>query len=440
MSAASRFAIQASRVRQVYRGWWIVLISYYAQLITAGAGGWVFGILILPMQQELGWSQKSIVLVLLINRALGGLLSVPLGPIVDRHGSRVLMTVSAMLAGTGLILVSFAHSMPMFYASWALYGLATPGIGLLGPRVAISNWFIRQRARAFVLFTMGSATAGIAAAPAAAWIDENYGWRTVWIILGCASFTVAPLAWITVRRRPEDLGLLPDGDTPGSEQAAVIAGTTAAAATRVRDAVWTVRQALRTRAFWLITLGFLLTAMPSSAIFINISGFVQSHGYTRTDGAMIVSVYGVGVFGGRWVWGWFLERMSLHRTMIAFAAIYSASIIAFALQQEIYGIAFTTFWLGVAVSGGQLLNAQALPDYYGRTIVGSLTGFAMLANTVVGGSAPILTAAVFDATGGYLPAFLAFAGVCLVAAISFALSTPPKHPGDVAPPAVIATA
>ncbi|MEI7925386.1 MAG: MFS transporter [Chloroflexota bacterium] len=427
MSAASLLAAQTTRVRHVYRGWWIVLISYYTQLITAGAGGWIFGSLILPMQHDLGWNQKSITVVLLINRIIGGVLAVPLGPIVDRHGSRVLMTVSAVLAGLGLLAVSMAHSRPAVYAAWALYGLATPGIGLLGPRVVIPNWFIRKRATAIAWFSMGSATAGIAAVPAAAWVNEHYGWRMVWFILGIACFSVAPLSWIAVRRRPEDVGLLPDGDEAGAVAAREAARP---ASQRVREAVWTVRQALRTRAFWLMTAGFLLTSMPSSAIFINISGFVQSFGYTAIDGAWIVSVYGFGVFGGRWVWTWFLGRMGIYRTMIAFAVIYAVSIGVFTMQHSYLGIALTTFWLGVAVSGSQLLNVQAIPDYYGRSIVGSLTGFSTLANTAVGGAAPLLTAAVFDATGGYVPAFLAFGAVCVVAAVSFALSPPPAHPGE----------
>ena len=121
---------------------------------------------------------------------------------------------------------------------------------------------------------------------------------------------------------------------------------------------------------------------------------MQSFGYTAIDGAWIVSIYGFGVFGGRWVWGWFLERIGLYRTMVAFAVIYAVSIGVFTLQHTYLGIALTTFWLGVAVSGSQLLNVQAIPDYYGRNIVGSLTGFSTLANTMIGGAAPIITAAV----------------------------------------------
>ena len=444
MSVEGLLATQRSRVRGVYRGWWIVVISYYTQLITAGAGGWVFGVLILSMQKDFGWRQTSIALVLTQTRWTSGFLSVPLGPYVDKHGTRLLMSLSAILAGVGLIIVGLSHGsnvifggwgfLPpatmagtMYFGGWLLYGLAQPGVGILGPRVVISNWFVRKRAQAFVWFTLGSATAGIVAAPLAQRIDALYGWRTVWIILGLMSLTVAPLSWALIRRRPEDIGLLPDGDLPGQ----VIPVTKSRVADAVTTAPWTVGEAMRTRAFWLLTLGFLLVSMPSGSIFINISGFVQSHGFSAADGAKVVGIYGLGVLAGRPTWGFFLPRVGLYKTMVIFALIYAVSIAIFSLQTtSIVGIYLTTIWLGIAISGSQLLNAQALPDYFGREIVGRLTGYSQIANVLVAGSAPILTAFVFDRTGGYVPAFLFFAAACVVAAVAFFFSQPPLHPSE----------
>ena len=108
-----------------------------------------------------------------MNRFLGGMLSAPLGPLVDRHGSRVLMTVSAALAGVAMIAVGMAHSIVWFYAAWALFGIATPEVSLLGPRVTIANWFTRRHPTALVLFTLGSATAAIILVPAAVWTTEH---------------------------------------------------------------------------------------------------------------------------------------------------------------------------------------------------------------------------------------------------------------------------
>jgi len=433
VNAIGALSAQKARVGRVYRGWWIVMLSFYSQLVTVAAGGYVFGVLILSMQRDLGWSQSAVVGPLTVNRWLSGLLSVPLGPIVDRHGARLSMTLSALLAGLGLIAVASAHSPLVFYGAWALFGLAQPGVGLLGPRVVIANWFVKKRAKAFVLFTLGSSAAGLIAVPAGAYIDAQYGWRVVWVILGVLCISVAPLSWWAIRRRPEDLGLLPDGDEPGdvgpdghaSGQAAASAANAVAA-----DTPWTVREALRNRSFWLLTFGFLLVAMPSSAIFLNISGFAQSHGLSRGVSASLVSVYAAGSLGARPLWGFFLSRVGLHRTLVVFAAVYGASIAVFAIQTREVPLYFTALFLGFGISGSQLLQAQAIPDYFGRRIVGSLTGFSTLANVAIAGSAPQMTAFVFDRTGGYVMAFLFFAVACGVASIAFIFSPPPVHPTD----------
>jgi len=425
MSLVGALVMRRDRIRGMYRGWWIVILAFYSQLVTVAASGYVFGVLILSMQRDLGWTQAAILGPLLLNRWLSGLLSVPLGPVVDRYGSRVLMTVSALLAGVGLIGVAFAHSTLAFYVSWALFGIAQPGLGLLGPRVVIANWFVKKRSKAFVLFTLGSSAAGVIAAPAAAWIDIRFGWQIVWVILGVMCLSVAPLTWWAVRRRPEDVGLLPDGEIVEAGDA-----STATAVAEPASSAWTVRQALRTRSFWLLTIGFLLVAMPAGSIFINISGFVQSNGFSKGTGATAVALYAAGSLGARPVWGFFLDRVGLHRTLVVYACAYATAIAVFSLQTGWLQIYATALLLGFGISGSQLLNAQALPDYFGRHIVGALTGFSTLANVAVGGSAPQLTAIMYDRTGTYVPTFLFFAVACAVAAVAFAFAPPPVHPSD----------
>lgn len=97
-----------------------------------------------------------------------------LGPIADRYGVRVLMTVSAVLAGVCLIGTSFADSMTAYYASWAVFGLAIPGLTNVGPSVAVSNWFVRKRSQAVMFYTFGAATAGVALAPLMSVVASEY--------------------------------------------------------------------------------------------------------------------------------------------------------------------------------------------------------------------------------------------------------------------------
>ena len=138
------------------------------------------------------------------------------------------------------------------------------------------------------------------------------------------------------RRRPEDLGLLPDGDAP--EEGTNADGTGAPPRAPIVESPWTVREALRTRTFWLLTVGFLLISMPSGTILINISAFTQSHGFTKEIGGTVVGIYGFGVLFGRPTWGVLQSRIGLHRTMVAYAAVYAASIALFASQSSLIGI------------------------------------------------------------------------------------------------------
>lgn len=115
---------------------------------------------------------------------------------------------------------------------------------------------------------------------------------------------------------------------------------------------------------------------------------------------------------------------------MVFACSYAVAIAVFSLQTGWVQLYATALLLGFGISGSQLLNAQVLPDYFGRHIVGALTGFSTLANVAVGGSAPQFTAIIYDRTGSYVPTFLFFAVACAVAAVAFVFSPPPVHPSE----------
>jgi len=413
------------RGRRIYRGWWIVLSCYFAQMIASGASGWVFGILIAPMGAELGWTRSEIVVAITISSLIGGLLAAPLGPIVDRYGPRLLMTVSLAIAGTMLILLAFVHERWQYYLVWAVIGIAQPGFGTLAPVVALANWFIRRRALAFMLFTFGSATAGIFLTRVAAWMAPEYGWRTVWVAMGIAVWLLVPLTWASVRRRPEDVGLLPDGDT----EVRSADDAEAAAGTAVVEVQWTAREALRTPAFWLLTFGFTLVGAPSSSIFVHMAPYVVSKGHSLAAGAAVVSWYGIGVLGGRPVYGYLIAKLGVRWTLVVYAATYGAVILAFLFPTDLLAIQVTAVLLGIAIAGGQQLQGQAFPDYYGRSVVGTLSGYASIAMTLARAGGPLFAALAFDVGGSYVFPFAAFGVACLVAALAFALAGPPRHPG-----------
>ena len=423
---------------RIFRGWWIVLTCFLSQLFATSAAGWVFGVLIEPMGRELGWSRSAIVFAITVATLLGGLLAGVFGPAVDRYGPRVLMTATLLAGGAALILLAGVHTRWQYYLIWSLYGVASVGFNHLGPVVALANWFVRRRAVAFMLFTVGSATAGIALAPLMGQVEAAYGWRVVWVVMGVSVCSIAPLAWITIRRRPDDLGLLPDGDTAPPTLSREAAPAAAQRAASLEDGgvlegtsrEWTVHEALHTRAFWLTTVGFTLIGLPQWSIFVHMAPYIVSKGFTPQEGALVVSVYGVGVLSGRPLYSYIITHYGIHRVMLIFGGFYGSTILLFTAPHSLLMLHVTAVILGVAIAGGQQLQAQAFPDYYGRNVVGALAGYSGIALTVARAVGPLLAAFAYDRNGSYVLTFVAFAVACFVAVGIFLVGPPPVHPAD----------
>jgi sugar phosphate permease len=419
------------------------------QLASSGASGWVFGVLILPMQEDLGWSRSTIVGVLTLHRLVGGACGFWLGPVVDRHGARLLITVSAVVGGVSLLCLSLVQAPWQSYVVWGVFGLTVPGLTTLGPIASISNWFIRRRAQAIMFFTFGSAMAGLVLAPLMAAVAADLSWRVAWVLMGLLLLAIAPLAWWSIRRRPEDVGLLPDGDVVASAVAALpalvhatavgtasqpatatVAADPAGAGQPLVEPRFTAAMAVRSRSFWLLTLGFTLTMLPASSIFIHMSAYVQSKGFSVEEGAAAVSIYGLGAVAGRFIWGFTVAQAGLHRSLIAWGVLYGLSILVYTLPADILTIYATTILLGIAIAGSQQLRAQTYPDYFGREVVGTLVGYSSLVGTLAGAAAPLLVAIAFDETGSYDGTFVVFGLCCLAAAAGFALSKPGRAPAE----------
>jgi MFS family permease len=404
----------------MYRGWWIVLTAFLSQFASTGASGWVFGVLLLPMQEDLGASRSAIVGVLVVQRLIGGFAGAFLGPLIDRYGTRLLTSLSALVAGASLFGLALVQEPWQPYVAWAVFGLTLPGLSTVAPVAAISSWFVRQRTQAIVTYTFGGAVAGLVLAPSMAVVANSLSWRAVWVCLAVMFWALVPLAWATIRRRPEDLGLSPDGQAP--EPSRLRSGP--ARPSLVENEDWTVSEALKSRTFWLLTAGFTLTMLPASSIFIHMTSHVQSKGFSLEEGATAVSIYGFGAVLGRFFWGFMVARGGLRRALVGWAFLYGVSIILYALPSSILLIYAASVLLGVAVAGSLQFRAQVFPDFYGRHIVGSLVGYSSAIGTLAGAAAPLIVAYAFDLTGEYGSIFILFGVCCLAAGVAFMSCTP----------------
>ncbi len=184
------------------------------------------------------------------------------------------------------------------------------------------------------------------------------------------------------------------------------------------------RQVVRSATFWLLTAGFTLTMLPASSIFIHMTAYVQSKGFSLEEGAAAVSIYGFGAMAGRFVCGFTVGRAGIRRALVLWGLLYGTSIIIYALPTSIITIYAATVFLGITVAGSLQFRAQTFPDYFGRHIVGTLVGYSFAIGTVAAATAPLLVAFAFDLTGNYTAIFITFGACCLAASFGFALARP----------------
>ena len=422
------------RIRcKLFYGWWVLYAAILASVFVSGIGNWTLTILITPMSEDLGWSHAQILGSLTVAGLSGAVISPLVGRIVDRHGARIVIPSGLLFLGLAAVLTSRIQALWQFYALYAVgLGVSQSAVSRVGVQATASNWFARKRGIAFGTLMAGSTISGVAFTLVSQAIADQWDWRMVWLILGLAVILVPfPLGWFVIRRRPEDIGLHPDGDVaPPVVPLEQGPGNYAARAIGAAEAGWTMREATKTRTFWLLNVGLLLIGFPSSSIIVVMHPYFTELGVSSTTAAQLVSFYAISSFLGALVWGMLLQHWSLRVLLIPSTVVYGTAIALFIVLGEFSSVPllyFSILLLGLSIMGISLIGNQVWADYYGRKEVGSIIGMSNLLRTVPFAVGPLLAGAIHDSMGSYPPAFSLFAALCFTAAIGFFFAKPPRN-------------
>ncbi len=410
----------------MFYGWWVVFASGGIIFLTGGTFFYGFGTLITPMTKEFGWSRAAIAGAFSLRTELGGVGAPVAGYLVDRMGPRRLVLVGVFLVGTGFILLSRIE------AVWHLYAVAAfIAIGMsatAGPvaMTAVAHWFQRKRGRALALMTVGGGSSGVMVLVLASLIAA-FDWRTALLIMGLIQWAVCiPLALI-VRNRPQDLGLLPDGElalpteeevAAGQRQAPTVgAGGPGDGVAARQDEGLTIGQALRTRSFWLMAIAMSLIGFGSLAIIAHQVAFLEeSVGLSSLTASAAQMAVPIVSLVGRLGFGWLADYVDKRKVLAAaylFIAvgILLAATVQSAWQVPLYLIIFAPGW------GGSISVRPAFQaEYFGLRAFGGIQGLMFFVASVGAFAGPIFAGAIYDIMDTYRPAFLVVGLAALVAA------------------------
>ncbi|MFW6126003.1 MAG: MFS transporter, partial [Chloroflexota bacterium] len=395
----------------------------------AGTYFYGFGAFINPLRRSFGWSHAQISLAFSLRSAETGPIAPLAGWLVDRIGPRIVGLIGILVMGLGFFLLSQTNSLAVFYITYLTAALGASLCAPVMPMTNIANWFIRKRGRAFGIYTAGAGMSGLLV-PVITWLLGVYHWRTVLMLLGGGAWVLGLPMALVLRQRPEKYGLQPDGveshpetEIFGGSQEQEVEGLS-------------IRQTLKDRSFWLLTVAFMFSFAPLNAVSIflipYLSDPVEQHGLALA-GAMAgaaVTIMTLSSLGGRFAFGWLADYLQPRRIIMVLLLVQAAGLAVLANLQSTWHLIPFFILFAPAYGGIIAVRPVILAQYYGRHALGTIQGLTMATMTVGGVMTPIIVGLLRDATGGYQWPFLVFTITTVLALPLLWLARPPAIQKD----------
>jgi len=294
--------------------------------------GATFGAYLLEVQDEFGWSKAAISSAFSVSFVLSGLIAPGQGWLIDRFSPRFVMRIGALMLGAAFILLSQINNLWLFWVAVILIGLGTNLGGFMTMNTAVVAWFVRKRARALGISSVGLGIGGLIA-PAITWSLVTNGWRPTALVTGIVIMLLAlPLSTL-LRRRPSDYGLLPDGLTQAEADA-----LPERVPTNVTTVDFTVGEALRDRSFWFVSVGHGMALLSVFVVMVHlVPHLVEGHGWSETSAQWMFGVVSVSSILGQVGGGFLGDRFS--KTKISAACMVGHFIaLMMAIRADFYGM------------------------------------------------------------------------------------------------------
>src|SRR6478735_11490794 len=409
---------------RLFYGWRMVGAATGMQFLQAALVNNAFGAYVAVLAEERGWSKTALSGAAALQQMETAILGPVLGWLLDRFGPRVFIRAGVFFLGGGLMLLSTVDSLAGFYGAFVVIAMGGSLAGFFPLNVALIHWFERFRARALSSMSLGLAFGGLAA-PLIAWSLQAHGWRPTAFYSGMVAIAVGfPLA-LVMRNKPEDYGERVDGFQHGSSTTrSEIADDTRSG---TRD--FTAREAVRTPAFWLISLGHGFALFVVHTVLVHaITHMKQGLGYSIATAAMVMAMVTafqiVGVMLGWWLGDRFDKRLISATCMLMHAsglllltyAVAMPMLVGFAV---LHGIAW-----GLRGPFMQAIRA----DYFGRAAIGMILGLSYMIIILGQMGGPLLAGAFADAHGNYRTGFTILAILAGLGSFFFLLARKPTRP------------
>lgn len=454
-----------SRVRGVFYGWWLVPISGIVHMTTSVPLFHAMGLWFVALESAFGWNRTQLSLAFAFTRIEGGILGPIEGYLVDRLGVRRMVLIGLSILGVGFLLFSqvrdskdipiikdlpfellpeFARIVEpalMFYLVFMIMALGQGLSGWLTMNTMLNNWFTRHKAKAMGYSSAIGRLGALVLIPAIAWAvdpeQDNFGWSMTALTLGVVTLVmVIPISRL-IRNRPEDYGLLPDGDEPRTAPSTTRTGRPAARRAPPSGADFTLRDAMLTPTFWLISFGQGFTSMVLIAMMAHLAPMLYDQGVSVPMAGWVVSTYTAMSMIFQIVGGYVGDMISKRFAYFVFTSIQASAVVVLVFVPEIsaflglplLAVVFSfAILFGIGFGGRNPISTSIRGEYFGRSSFGKIMGMSQVPMNIMLLGAPIYPAIMLGIQGSYDFAFLSLAALNFIGGAMFLMAKRPVKP------------
>lgn len=404
-----------------YYGWLVLGTAALGAFIATGVAQTVLGGVQDLIAQDMGWDRTTIAFAATAATWTSGLTMPFVGKLVDRYGPRYMMLIAALIVSACFFALGGVNSVWQFYAAYIISrSLAGPNLQNVVPRTVAVNFFRRKRNLALGITALNRIGGESLNVLIITILSGLFSWRFAYRTLGIIALPLSIPLFIIMRKRPEDIGLLPDGERaePGRTTGGGILWPPG-------EFDWRLGEVVYVPSFWFIVWAEFLAVATTAAVTFQLVPFLTDNGLSQSvaASALMLSI----LVGGISVplWGHLSDKFTIRRLTITVLIATSLPTLAFAfIDVQSIGFVVSVAW-GIASGGIPVVGSMMIGDYFGRRSFGALTGLTGPFRTAAMGLGPALGALLVNATGGYTAIFaVAVASYAVAILLNYSVRQP----------------
>jgi MFS family permease len=388
----------------LYYGWYIAFALAITETVSYGAMFYAFSVFITPMEATMGWTRGELSGAFSLMLLVMGIMAFPIGYWIDKHGARGLMTLGSI--GATILMILWAHvtSITSLYVIFALLGVCGAAVFYEPAFAVIATWFIHKRGTAMSIVTFTAGFASTIFIPTADFLLNQVGWRQSVLILAVVLGVVTiPLHLLILRRRPEDLGLYPDG-----EQSIHV---------EQKSDPMDLKSVWKSRFFWIMTLAFALSSLAISAVRVHFIPLLISLNVNASVAAVASGSIGIMQVVGRVFFAPVERHFSSKTMVIGVFALLTLSVSTLLLGASPLLIMLFIALYGMGIGTHTLVRPLIVADTYGAKYYGRISSSMVIFLTGAGTIGPFFAGIAYDAFGSYMPMIIGVTGFSLVSIV-----------------------